>query len=510
VKKQFWLMMLLAVVTIFNNLGGIPLLDPDEPVYAETPREMIVFGDYVSPRIYGDYWYDKPPMYYWLVAGSFKLLGMNEFTARFPAAFLAVVCVAMVYRSMSRFFSRRSGVISGLVLATSIEYFYLGKAAVTDSTLTVFFTMALLFFLEQKYYLFYFFCALATVTKGPIGILLPGLIICIWLLVTRQFNRIKTMKIPGGVILFLLVAGPWYWAMYHIHGSAFLDGFIGLNNITRFTSPEHGKNLGWYYFIPVLLIGFFPWTALLGQTVRKALAAKTKEEVFQLRFIMIWAMIIFIFFSISSTKLISYILPMYPPLSMLVGWYLDTECYSGNATGIRLVWPILLTLLTCTLAGVLLLESVSLTEIRIALYILAGVTIAIPTAVWFFLMKGQVSRAVWSKAILMAVFSIVLVTLVLPPMADQFSCRTTAQEFLNRYEGTSDIYVSKFLHPGFTFYTGIYGQELKTGSDFTQAITQSSKAYFIVRESDYLALSEQQRRDLMVLSEVDQKVILKK
>ena len=164
--KSFWLVALIATIIIFFNLGSIPLLDPDEPVYAETAQEMLQFNDFVSPRIYGEYWYDKPPMYYWLVAGAFQLFGVSEFSARFPSALLGVVCVLAVYSSGSRLFNRQAGMAGALVLVTSIEYFYLGKAAVTDITLCLCLTVSLLAFIEKKYYLFYIFAGLATVTKG--------------------------------------------------------------------------------------------------------------------------------------------------------------------------------------------------------------------------------------------------------------------------------------------------------------------------------------------------------
>ncbi len=176
-KSLFWLVAGITAFIIFFHLGSFPLLDPDEPVYAETPKEMIVFGDFVSPRIYGEYWYDKPPMYYWLVAAAFKVFGVNEFAARFPSALLGVLCVLLVHQAGSRLFGQTAGIAGALVLATSIEYFYVAKAAVTDITLTLFLTAALLSFLEKKYVLFYFFAALATVTKGPIGLVFPAAII---------------------------------------------------------------------------------------------------------------------------------------------------------------------------------------------------------------------------------------------------------------------------------------------------------------------------------------------
>lgn len=132
--------MLLCVASVVTlaYLGHLPLLDPDEPVYAETAREMLQFQDFISPRIYGEFWYDKPPMYYWLVAVAFKIWGIGEFAARLPSALLAIGGSVVVYLSGRELFTERAGLLAGLVLTTSLEYFYLGKAAVTDITLTFF------------------------------------------------------------------------------------------------------------------------------------------------------------------------------------------------------------------------------------------------------------------------------------------------------------------------------------------------------------------------------------
>ncbi|MCC5468500.1 glycosyltransferase family 39 protein, partial [Pelosinus sp. Bkl1] len=130
INKKVWLSIALIVcvagILMFTFLGMHPLMDPDEPVYAETAREMLQFHDFISPRIYGDFWYDKPPMYYWLVAAAFKIFGVGEFSARFPSAFFAVGGSILAYLSGRKLFNERAGLLGALVLATSLEYFYLG------------------------------------------------------------------------------------------------------------------------------------------------------------------------------------------------------------------------------------------------------------------------------------------------------------------------------------------------------------------------------------------------
>ena len=151
-NKRFAAFFLLLVISIniLWGIGSVPLLDPDEPVYAETAREMIEFNDYLSPRIFNEYWYDKPPMYYWLVAGAFKITGVSDFSARLPSGILGIATVFMLYLFLKRLSSEDTAFWSAMVLGTCVEFFYLGKAAVTDMTLLFFMTGALLCFLNRK------------------------------------------------------------------------------------------------------------------------------------------------------------------------------------------------------------------------------------------------------------------------------------------------------------------------------------------------------------------------
>jgi 4-amino-4-deoxy-L-arabinose transferase-like glycosyltransferase len=508
-EREIWLIAMIALLIMFFNLGGVPLLDPDEPVYAETSLEMLAFQDFVSPRIFGEYWYDKPPLYYWLVAGAFKLFGVGEFAARFPSALLAVAGVLFVYRSGSRLFNHRAGLAGSLVLATSLEYFYLGKAAVTDITLTFCLTVALLSFLEKRYYLFYFFTGLAVVAKGPVGFLFPGAILFFYMIATRNFALLRTMKLPTGILLFLLVALPWYVAMYYIHGSVFLDTFIGFNNITRFTSPEHPEGVLWYYFIPVLLIGFFPWTAILAQAVWSSLADSYRREFDSMVFLNIWVAFTFVFFSISQTKLVSYILPLFPPLALIAGWYVSRFAESRFSSRL-FAWPILLTLLTGMWLAGMFFGLQAMPELLYGIWAAAGVFCFMLAVVWYSCLQRQPGQAFWVQVGCMAVFSAILVSLLLPPVAYRLHSRTISQDFVALYDGVSPVYVVKFLRPGFAFYSRTYGEIIISGEDLNEKIDTTSKAYFVVRRSEYKGLSEARRGMVTVAAEADDKLLLLK
>ena len=499
-KKELLFVIAITAAIMFFNLGGIPLLDPDEPVYAETPLEMIAFHDFLSPRIYGEYWYDKPPLYYWLVAGAFKLFGVSEFAARFPSALLAVCGVAFVYHSGSQLFSRGAGMAGALVLATSIEYFYLGKAAVTDITLTFCLTAALLSFLRKKYYLFYAFAGLAVLAKGPVGLLFPGAILFLYMVVTRQFSLLGRIKLPGGIVIFSLLALPWYVMMYQVHGNVFLDTFIGFHNVTRFTSPEHPENVLWYYFLPVLLLGFFPWTAVLFQSIWKSLTVTRSDEFNTMVFLNIWAIFIFLFFSISQTKLVSYILPMYPPLAMIAGWYIN-RLIEMNKSVRPLSWPVLLTVFTVLWSVGLLFGLKNMPELAMGVWAETAVLAVMTAMVWHYYRSKSFARAFWIQIAGMTIFVVLLVGMLFPAVAPRFASTETAQDFIQFYDRQSPIYVFKFLRPGFAFYSGYYGNVVFTEAELNDRIDNAGKAYFVIRRIEYDYLSEHRRASLSILSE---------
>lgn len=498
--KKIWLGIVLSITVfiVFFQLGSLPLFDPDEPVYAQTAKEMIAYHDYVSPRIYGEFWYDKPPMYYWLVAACFKIFGISEWAARFPSAMAAVLCVGVVYRFGRKVFGQAGGIASALVLATSVEFFYVAKAAVTDMTLTFLLTAALLFFWEKKYYLFYLFAALATVTKGPIGLVFPGVIVASYVLYTKSWQVIKEMKLPSGALLYSGVALPWYVVMYQLHGQAFLDTFIGYHNITRFTTAEHAATSGWYFFIPVVIIGFFPWITLLGQAVRASFSeGRTSRPV--LVFLQIWAAFIFTFFSLSSTKLVTYILPMYPPLALIVGWYIGRwyeereNCQSGY------VWPLSLSILIVSMLGGMYVAGSRMPELVGGFSLLALILLMLLLLVWHSVYAKNPLAGIGAQVIAMVVTASIIVAVLAPAVSARFTSRTLAQEFAYVYDQTSPVYVTKFLHPGFSFYSHVFGTEIKSVDELRQALARQASAYYVLRQADYQGLTDQERAQMKVL-----------
>lgn len=509
INRNLWLniaiILCVSWLITFIHLGNLPLVDPDEPVYAQTALEMLQNQDFISPRIYGEFWYDKPPMYYWLVAGAFKMFGVGEFAARFPSALLAVLGSLLIYLSGRKLFNDRTGLLAALILATSLEYFYLSKAAVTDMTLTFFLTGALVAFLLKNNYMFYTCAALAVVTKGPIGAVFCGAIVVLYLLVTGNLARLKSMKLFSGGALFIAIAAPWYLAMYYYHGMDFISTFFGFHNMTRFLSPEHPLGTFWYFYIPVLTIGFFPWTAFLIQAVIEGWKEKGQDRN-HIMFLVIWASVVFLFFTLSQTKLVSYILPMYPPIAMLVGWYFDKIWAASRSHALR--WSgIPLAILVVVLETGLFYAWESLTAQLLPLVIITAIFfLLLITLVWWLSYHRNFQGVFVANVISMIFFTIFLVVQLLPVMAPALTMKDFINEFKQYYDGQAPVYVTKFYRPGFIFYSGISGIEFKP-EELQASMNKTSKSYFIVQKKYYEDLPPSFQGKVRLLANVEDKIL---
>ena len=269
-KKYLGWILLLGVYLFFLGNWGIAITDPVESNYALTAKEMLQAGNYLSPQIYGNYWYDKPIFFYWEVIAAFKLFGINEWAARFFPALFGISGLLMTYWFTQKLFNRLTALVATVILGTSLEYWLISKTVITDMTLFVFFNAALIFFYlgyyfkkRNYYYGAYFFAGMAVLTKGPIGLLLPGLIVVLFLVSQRDYKELLHMKWLGGIAIFVLTAGPWYYYMYSVHGMDFIDTFLGVHNVLRATVSEHPRDNVWYYYLGMFIIGFFPWVFTL-------------------------------------------------------------------------------------------------------------------------------------------------------------------------------------------------------------------------------------------------------
>lgn len=223
----------------------LPFLDPDEPVYGETAREMLLTGNWLSPQIYGNFWFDKPPLFYWLDALSFSMFGVSTWAARLPSALTGAATVSYLYLSTRNLIGEKPALYGSFICATTLETALLARSAVTDMTLTFTLTVALISFLRKEYIPAYIFCGLALLAKGPVGFAFPAVIVFLWLALSHQFSveNIMSLKWYWGIPLACFVGLPWFIYMGITHGSVFIDTFFGYHNLARFTTPEHAEKI---------------------------------------------------------------------------------------------------------------------------------------------------------------------------------------------------------------------------------------------------------------------------
>jgi len=331
-RRDLVFLALLFGLLYFFQLGDATLVNPDEGRYAEIPREMVASGDYVLPRLNGVVYFEKPPLMYWAVAGFLKVFGPDEFAMRATPALFALAGVLLTYAAARMMHGRLAGLCSAIVLGTSLLYFALARILILDMAVSVLMSAALFCFIlgvrepagnrrRWFFYGLYASAALATLTKGLIGFLVTGAVMFLWLVLFNQWKRLRPFYLPTGGLLFLVIAAPWHllaaarsdtWAhFYFIH-----------EHWERFTtSAGHDRYQPFWYFVPVVLGGLFPWMGFLWPALRDALAggwARRRENA-DAWFLVVWAGFIFLFFSKSQSKLIPYILPVFPPLAVLIG-----------------------------------------------------------------------------------------------------------------------------------------------------------------------------------------------
>ena len=327
----FAMLLLGTGLLCFWQLGSLPLIDVDEPVYGQVGREMAHSGwsGWLSPHLGGQLWFDKPPLFYWLSALSMRVFGVSALSARLPSALLGVGLVAATSSLAARAYPEtpRAGLWAGFILATCVQFFLLARAAVTDMTLALTLTLALLGLYAwvqtgrgRWMVLAGGMTGLAALTKGPVALVLVGVQAIGYLLLNREAKRLLSPALWAGFALCLVVSLPWYVAMVHLHGPLFIQGFLEANNVTRYLQAEHTETSNPFYFLEIFPAFFFPWALLLPSLLLTWVRRRTLSR--PALFLLLWSVLVFGFFSASQTKLVTYIFPLFPTAAILVGRWL--------------------------------------------------------------------------------------------------------------------------------------------------------------------------------------------
>jgi len=329
----------LALGAFFLPLLGIRALwSPDEGRYAEIPREMVAGGDWVTPRLDGVKYFEKPPLVYWLEGAAIRLFGVHAWALRlWPALFALAGCLA-VYAAGRRLFGRRAGLLAAAVLAASPLYYFLSQSITLDMPVAVLLSgtlLAALFGLQSPaggrrralLWTAYACAALATLAKGLIGFLLPGLIVLVWVAALRRWRALRPLYLPSGLAIFLAIALPWHLLVARANPD-FLWFYFVHEHFLRYATKVHQRYQPLWFFVPVLLAGMMPWTVFLPRALAVRRDDPRRADVL---FLLLWAGLVLAFFSASSSKLVPYVLPCCPPLALLAGRSLAGAWEAGRS-----------------------------------------------------------------------------------------------------------------------------------------------------------------------------------
>ena len=460
--NRLWvLFFLLFVFLLLGTLGVRALYKADESRYAEIPHEMAASGDWVTPRLNGIKYFEKPPLHYWAGAAAITLFGQHEWAARLWSAVAGVLCIAVAWYAGRRLFGANAGVFAAVVLGSCLMYVVVGHLNTLDMGLTLFLFAALCALLlaqrdgasarENSVWMHVAWAAMAgaVLTKGLVGLVIPGATLVIYTLVQRDWRLWQRLHALTGVPLFLAITAPWF-VIVSMRNPEFAWFFFVHEHFLRYTTTIHQRVEPWYYFLPLLIVGWLPWTAVVADALWHAWKPEPGAKFQTRRLLLIWCGFVLLFFSASGSKLPSYILPLFPAGALLTGWQL------ASVSGRKLAWQIApMTLLG--LGGLLALPLIRTsgdTPVELiqafkpwiagaAAIALAGAAYAVWAA-----RRGDVPRAVLAAGVAGLLATQLLVT-GHESLSPSMSAYRMAQQ------------VKPYLKPGIPFYSvGTYDQTL--------------------------------------------------
>lgn len=531
-------LILLAYVFLFHGIGDYSLKEPDEGRYAEIPREMVQDGDWVVPHLNHVRYFEKPPLFYWAVAISYKIFGVSEWSFRFPNALSAFLCIVVLYLALRRRFSEEAAFISSAVLLSSFGFFAMARIVTLDMFFTFWLFCALIsftgFYRERKAWflsLFYIALGLATLTKGPVCVVLIGITIIIFLFTERNLAFLKELKLLRGLAIYAVITLPWIVAIA-VKEKEFLYFFFIDQHVLRFFTSKHKRSGPVYYFFPVLFAGLLPWSVLIPRSIVNAWRNS------ELRFFAIWTFVVFAFFSLSGSKLPPYILPAFPALSILIG-HLFHACW-GDLVRKRLEVAVYIIIFAVFALSALLPSNPlfiayinNVSEEAPAIMKDLGcfsVVVSLSSFVLFCLLIVRRLNRFSILFCLFTLFSLILVSAIIfnTPVLDRMNTTKELAMIINQRRTGEDIIVNYASYDQtLPFYAGSrvviasYKGELEMGSryedakdtfindDQLSALLNSPKGVFTVLKKKRLALLEKKiSRPLAILKCVNERCLV--
>jgi 4-amino-4-deoxy-L-arabinose transferase-like glycosyltransferase len=521
-RRQILVLVAICLFLFFFKLGSRALWDHDEGIHAAMARNMVVTGDWVTPTFNGEGFYDKPVLFNWLGAASFELLGFTELAARLPAAVLGIACVLLTYLLGRKMFGSTVGFLGGLILATSGLFVVLSRAVQYDMVLTFFTTLALFLFYSgvvdekhrRRYFLlFYVAAAFAVLAKGPLGLALPALVIGPYLLLTRRFHLLREMQIGWGVLIVLAIASPWYVLMGVSNDDFFSHFFLG-QNLGYFLSTESRHPEPFYFYLLVLPGLLFPWTAFLALAIYRPLRNLQSRSRDPIRFLLVWVIVIFLFFSLAVSKLETYLLPLFPAVALLIALLWEELLTTGHEGLRRGLFWFHLPVVAVSLAAVVYIwlyppleKSLRYGIDQTVLFALAVPIAALLTASLWLLWSRRYSASLGALVGVMVAGLVVFTTIFAPATDPYRSTKHLALDLDPRLPPGEEIVFFSRLRDSALFYTGRGAVVFTDPHELDRYFADREKAFCLV-EDRHLSRLDAIAGGFTVIEKVGNKVLL--
>ena len=514
VLKNLGLLLLVAIPLFSLGLSNHGLWSADEPRVAEIGREMALTGNWALPTLNQRPFLEQPPLYYGALALTFKAFGVSDRVARVPSALFAFGSILVVFFMANALFGSRTALLAGLVLATSGEFFRVAHTVIVDGALTFFVLCCMAFFItgylsesnRKKllcYILMYVACSLAFLTKGFIGVVIPGLGILAFLVADRNLKEILKMRLWLGALIFLAMALPWFIALWHQGGTEYLKVFLFHNHLQRFlpdglagavSADVSGHHNPIYYYLIEFPVGFLPWSILLVPALIHAFSRAGRSGAPSekgLLFAKCWFLAGIIFLTASSTKRTLYLMPIFAPMAIITAAYIESTLVfpSINRVGKAFLWVFALVLLMIgagAVPGYLYARQshvlASSGDLLAPISLLAILMAAASVVTIRYLRKGNL-KTYWVATDVAIIGALIFALTVLVPVVDRHkSFVPFCNRITNMIPSGQPIYAydpDETLRGAVPFYTGRYLVEVKD-LDNLKKFLQTEKPLFII------------------------------
>jgi len=488
-------LLVLTIACLFVGFWRWDLWAPDEPRYAEVAREALEDGHWLVPHLGGTSYAEKPPLYFWLVAGSYALFGINAFAVRLVPVLSASGTILVTWWLGRRLFNKRVGVFAGIILGTSVLVMHLARHGNIDSTLTLVTTaalglMAVAYFEGRRglYLPAYFLMALGVLLKGPVGFLVPVLAVVVSLVVIGRMGHIGRMRIVPGLAVFVVVVAAWLVPAALSGGAKYARTILFEQSLGRAVS-SFSHERPFYYYLGNFPQYFLPWIFFLPQAFWLAVRRRTPQRIFPV----VWFATIFVFFSAISGKRELYLLPLYPAAALLVGAFFDA-CLGGEVSGKALDVPtVLLGVFLVALAVALFfvrrfVEVPSYLDEPVRLAWLPAVVLGLGGIVLLGTAAARRRAMIFPAAsATMLALGLVVVLAIFPAMNANKTARFLCEDLLGDRTGDEPVVLYRDMtrSGAYHFYTRLPLVDVREEAGLVARLREGEKTYVILSEADY-------------------------